>query len=197
MFHNLEEALRYIRENEVKFIDFKMVDLRGRWKHLTIPANTFNADTLQYGIGFDGSNYGYAEVKKSDMVFIPDLKAAALDPFTYEKTLVMIGDVMVIEEPENRPFDQYPRNVAKAALDYMRKTGAADEMIIGPEYEFHVFEMCAVRSVRIKSRMNSRMQSPTGPMTIRKTWDSIIPTTGDTMRIFREMRPTICAMKSS
>jgi len=140
MFHNLEEALRYIRENEVKFIDFKMVDLRGRWKHLTIPANTFNADTLQYGIGFDGSNYGYAEVKKSDMVFIPDLKTAALDPFTYEKTLVMIGDVMVIEEPENRPFDQYPRNVAKAALDYMRKTGAADEMIIGPEYEFHIFE---------------------------------------------------------
>ncbi|MBQ1506600.1 MAG: type I glutamate--ammonia ligase [Erysipelotrichales bacterium] len=147
MFHNLDEVLRYIQVNEVQYVDFKMTDLRGRWKHVTIPAENLNADTMKYGIGFDGSNYGYAEVKKSDMVFIPDLSSAVLDPFAAEKTLVMIGDVMVIEEPENKPFNQYPRNVAKAALEYMRSTGIADEMIIGPEYEFHVFDSVS-RSVR-------------------------------------------------
>ncbi|NCB30820.1 MAG: type I glutamate--ammonia ligase, partial [Clostridia bacterium] len=56
------------------------------------------------------------------------------------KTLTMIGDVMVIGQPNNRPFDQYPRNVAKGALAYMRSTGIADEMILGPEYEFYVFD---------------------------------------------------------
>ena len=143
----MEEVIRFIQEHEVRYIDFKMTDLRGKWKHLTIPAGNLNEDTMKYGIGFDGSNYGYAEVKKSDMVFIPDLSTAVLDPFAKEKTLVMIGDVMVIGEEENTPFDQYPRNVAKAALQYMKDTGIADEMIIGPEYEFHVFDQVK-RSVR-------------------------------------------------
>ena len=73
------------------------------------------------------------------MVFIPDISTAVLDPFVKIPTLSMIGDVMVIDQPANRPFDQYPRNVAKRSVAYMRELGIADEMIIGPEYEFHVF----------------------------------------------------------
>lgn len=136
----LTEVKKFIKENDVEYIDFKMIDLKGKWKHVTIPAENLNADVMKYGIGFDGSNYGYAEVKKSDMVFIPDLTTAVLDPFTEAKTLSMIGDVMCIEEKENIPFNQYPRNIVKAALQYMKDKKVADEMIIGPEYEFHVFD---------------------------------------------------------
>lgn len=140
MFQNVDQVQRFIQEQGVQFIDFKMTDLRGRWRHLSIPAQRFTEDTLTSGIGFDGSNYGYAEVENSDMVFIPDISTATLDPFVRIPTLSMIGDVMVIDHPANRPFDQYPRNVAKRAVAYMRELGIADEMVIGPEYEFHILD---------------------------------------------------------
>ena len=140
MFKTAKEVREFIKENEIAYVDFKMTDLHGRWRHLTIPAERFDEDTLVSGIGFDGSNYGYAMVEKSDMVFIPDISTAIVDPFVEAPTLTMIGDVMIIENPENKPFPQYPRNVAKRSVEYMKELGVADEMIIGPEFEFHVFD---------------------------------------------------------
>ena len=140
MFKDIKEVQSFIKEKEVRFVDFKMIDLKGRWKHLSIPAENFKSSIMKDGIGFDGSNYGYADVKNSDMVFIPDLSTAVIDPFVEETTLTMMGDVYVIREPENIPFDQYPRNIARNAINYLKETGVGDEMIIGPEYEFHVFD---------------------------------------------------------
>lgn len=115
MFKSLEEAKRFMDSKSIKMVDFMMIDLNGRWRHLTIPADRLNEDTFKNGIGFDGSNYGFAPVEKSDMVFIPDLSSAYVDPFMEIPTLAMIGDVYVIDYPENRRFDQDPRNVAKHA----------------------------------------------------------------------------------
>ncbi|MCL1798325.1 MAG: type I glutamate--ammonia ligase [Eggerthellaceae bacterium] len=140
MFDTLEQAKRFCDENDIKMVDFMMVDLDGRWRHLTIPVERFTEDTLQNGIGFDGSNYGFAPIEKSDMVFVPDLASAYFDGFEEVPTLGMIGDVYVIGLPENHRFDQYPRNVVKRAEDYMKGLGLADEFRIGPEYEFHVFD---------------------------------------------------------
>ena len=140
MSKTLKDIFDLCEENDVQIVDFKMTDIDGRWKHLSIPVSRLNEDTMKYGIGFDGSNYGYAPVENSDMVFVPDLDSAVIDPFCSIPTLSMIGDVMVIAQPENYPFDQYPRNVAKRATEYMRSTGVADEMIVGPEYEFYVFD---------------------------------------------------------
>lgn len=145
MFQNIQQVQKYIQEQGIQFVDFKMIDLRGRWRHLSIPAERFTADTLESGIGFDGSNYGYAMVENSDMVFLPDITTAVEDPFVEVPTLSMIGDVMVIDHPANRPFNQYPRNVAKEAVAFMRRLGIADEMIIGPEYEFHIFNGVSFR----------------------------------------------------
>lgn len=144
MFQNIQQVQDFIQEKGIRFVDFKMIDLRGRWKHLSIPAERFQEEILEHGIGFDGSNYGYAMVENSDMVFIPDISTAVVDPFVKVLTLSMIGDVMVIDRLANHPFDQYPRNVAKRAAEYMKETGVADEMIIGPEYEFHVFDGVSV-----------------------------------------------------
>ena len=120
-------------------VDFKMIDLMGRWRHLTIPVERFTQETLDSGIGFDSSNYGYASVEKSDMVFIPDLSTAVEEPFVEIPTLSMIGDVYVIDEPPRR-FDQDPRGIAAKAEEYMRSTGIADTMMTGPEFEFYVFD---------------------------------------------------------
>lgn len=140
MFNTFEEAKRYIEENDVGMVDFMMIDLSGRWRHLTIPSGRFSEETMKSGIGFDGSNYGFAPVEKSDMVFIPDLTTAYIDKFMEIKTLAMIGDVFVIDMPNNIAFDQDPRNVAKHAEEYLRSSGIADEIRIGPEFEFHVFD---------------------------------------------------------
>ncbi|MDO4859793.1 MAG: type I glutamate--ammonia ligase [Bacillota bacterium] len=140
MFKTFEEAKKYIEENDVKMVDFMMIDLNGRWRHLTIPADRFSESIMTTGIGFDGSNYGFAPVEKSDMVFIPDITTAYIDKFMEIKTMAMIGDVFVIDLPHNIPFDQDPRNVAKHAEEYLKSTGIADEMRIGPEFEFYVFD---------------------------------------------------------
>ena len=139
MFRNAREVMEYIRENDVKMVDFKMIDMSGAFRHVTIPAVSFSEDTLVDGVGFDASNYGYAVVEKSDMVFIPDVTTAMIDPFCAQKTLSMSGDVMIIDHPDNRPLPQYPRNVIKAAVEYMKNTGIADKMIILPEFEFYLF----------------------------------------------------------
>ncbi len=142
MFKTVKEAQKFIKDNDIKMIDFKMIDIDGRWRHITIPSNRLTEDTMTYGIGFDGSNYGYAAVEKSDMVFIPNLESAQIDPFVSQPTLTMTGDVCIIGKvgEANRPFDQYPRNVAIRAQEYMKEIGIADKMIIGPEFEFHLLD---------------------------------------------------------
>ena len=142
----VQDVLAYCQENNAKMIDFKMIDLNGRWRHLSIPVERFNEDTMKYGIGFDGSSYGFAPVESSDMVFIPNIESANMDPFMEIPTVTMTGDVCIIDQPNNRPFDQYPRNVAKAALEYMRSEGIADEMLIGPEFEFYIFDHASFES---------------------------------------------------
>jgi len=140
MFKNLSEIQKYIKENDVKFIDFKLVDLRGRFRHLSIPSENLTEKTMIDGIGFDASNYGYAHIEKSDMIFIPDLKTAVVDPFSEVKTITMMANVYCVENPNNKPFNQYPRNVVNAAINSMKKSKIADEMIIGPEYEFNIID---------------------------------------------------------
>ncbi len=140
MFKNAKEVMDFIRERDIKMVDFKMVDINGTFRHVTIPASHFSEDTLVDGIGFDASNYGFAVVEKSDMVFIPDITTALLDPFCEVPTLSMTGNAMIIDYPHNRPLPQYPRNIAFAAEEYMRKTGIADRMLILPEFEFYLFD---------------------------------------------------------
>lgn len=140
VFKTVSEVHDYCKENSIKMIDFKMIDINGQWRHITIPVARLNEDTMKYGIGFDGSNYGYAPVEKSDMVFIPDLSSAHIDPFVSEPTLTMIGNVCIIGEDENKPFDQYPRNVAIRAEEFLRENNIADSMIIGPEFEFYLLD---------------------------------------------------------
>jgi glutamine synthetase len=136
----INEVKNFCATSNIKMIDFKMIDIGGRWRHVTIPVERLNDDIMKYGIGFDGSNYGYAKVEKSDMIFIPDLSSAHIDPFAEIPTVTMIGDVFVIDTQENRPFDQYPRNVALRAEEYLRETKFADSFIVGPEFEFHILD---------------------------------------------------------
>ena len=136
----ITEIRNLCQEKQIRMIDFKMTDIDGRWRHITIPVERFGEDTFTYGIGFDGSNYGYAPIEKSDMVFLPDPSTAYVDPFASVPTLTMCGNVCTIGQDGNRPFDQYPKNVSLRAVEYMKESGIADRMVIGPEFEFYLFD---------------------------------------------------------
>ena len=140
MAKTVQDILKLIEDNDIKMVDFKMVDINGQYRHVTIPAENFSEDTMKSGIGFDASNYGYAVVEKSDMVFIPDPDTAVIDPFCQIPTLSMTGNAMIIDNPENRPLSQYPRNIVLAANQYMKDLGVADTMYILPEFEFYLFD---------------------------------------------------------
>ncbi len=140
MKKTVKDIIAFIKENDIKMVDFKMVDFNGQFRHVTIPAKNFNEDVLKNGIGFDASNYGYAVVEKSDMVFIPDPDTAQIDPFCDIPTLSMTGNAMIIDNPENRPLPQYPRNIVLAAEKYLKDSGIADTMLILPEFEFYLFD---------------------------------------------------------
>ena len=140
MAKTAQDLMALIQEQNIKMIDFKIVDINGQYRHVTIPAAQFSEETLKNGIGFDASNYGYAVVEKSDMVFIPDLETAIADPFCEIPTLSITGNAMIIDYPQNRPLDQYPRNIVQAAEQYMKDSGIADTMLILPEFEFHLFD---------------------------------------------------------
>ena len=136
----IKEIIKQIKEQDIKMVDFKMVDINGQFRHVTIPAESFSEEIMINGIGFDASNYGYAVVEKSDMVFIPDPDTAMIDPFCEIPTLTMSGNAMIIDSPENKPLAQYPRNIVLAAEQYMKDSGIADTMLILPEFEFYLFD---------------------------------------------------------
>ena len=140
MKKTVQDIMELIRQENIKMVDFKMVDINGQFRHVTIPAEDFNEELMNDGVGFDASNYGYAVVEKSDMVFIPDPDTAVIDPFCQVPTLSMTGNAMIIDHPQNRPLSQYPRNIVLAAEEYMKQTGIADTMLILPEFEFYLFD---------------------------------------------------------
>lgn len=139
MFKNVAEAVGYIKENNIEIVDFKVVDMTGRWRHLCIPAKRFNESIMENGIGFDGSSYGFLSVENSDMVFKPDVTTAFVDPYTSEPTLSMIADIFAIGEDFSR-FEGDPRYIAQKAENYLKSTGIADTILFGPEFEFNVFD---------------------------------------------------------
>ena len=126
-----------IDEEGIEFVDFRVTDLTGRFRHVTIPVDRFTESLVNEGVGFDGSNYGYRGIGGSDMVLLPDLSTAYIEERDGEKILTLIGDVC--EAKTRRPAEGDPRRIAAAAVSYLRERGIADDLMVSPEFEFYVF----------------------------------------------------------
>jgi len=133
------------KENAIKMVDFKEIDLDGRWHHLSIPIERFTPELLEKGIGFDGSSYGFLTVENSDMIFIPDITSAFVDPVIETPTISMIGDIYKISE-QNVRFENDPRYVAEKAEQFMKDAGISDSCLFGPEFEFYVLDNVEFRT---------------------------------------------------
>ncbi|MGI6362014.1 MAG: type I glutamate--ammonia ligase [Bacillota bacterium] len=146
MFKDLQEFQAFVKTNGITMVDFKEIDLSGRWHHLTIPVERFNKDLLEKGIGFDGSSYGFLTVEKSDMVFIPDLSSAFIDPVVEQPTIAMIGDIYKIEEKGLERFTSDPRFIAQKAEKFLADLGISDCCLLGPEFEFYILDNIEFRN---------------------------------------------------
>ncbi|MBF0141899.1 MAG: type I glutamate--ammonia ligase [Magnetococcales bacterium] len=144
----VNRALSMIETHNVKFVDFRFTDFRGKWQHLSAPARMISAEVFESGFGFDGSSIaGWCEINQSDMVFLPDPASAVMDPFAEAATLIFICDV--VDPFTGEPYSRDPRAVAKRAMNYLKYTGIGDTIYLGPEAEFFVFD-----SVRFATDMN-------------------------------------------
>jgi len=138
IFSELKEKLKV---EDIEFVDFKVVDPEGRWRHLTIPRSKFTREFLESGLGFDGSSYGYSRVEDSDLLLVPDLSTARLEPAEEEQVLSLVGDIFRVSgSSEKERFTHDPRGTSKRAAKYLQESGIADEFRISPEYEFYVFD---------------------------------------------------------
>ncbi|MBA63820.1 MAG: type I glutamate--ammonia ligase [Planctomycetaceae bacterium] len=142
------EVLRLCRENDVKAVDLRFVDLLGTWHHTTIPVKKLDEDVFQDGLGFDGSSIrGWQAINESDMLMIPQAETAFVDPFTELPTLNLICN---IQDPiTGEDYSKDPRHVASKAANYLTATGIADTVYFGPEAEFFIFD-----DVRYKQTAN-------------------------------------------
>lgn len=136
---SIENVLSLIQENEVKFVDLRFTDTKGKEQHISIPAHQIDADFFEDGKMFDGSSVaGWKGINESDMVMMPDPSSAVLDPFTEDATLNIRCDIL--EPATMQGYDRDPRSIAKRAEEYMRSTGIADTVLVGPEPEFFLFD---------------------------------------------------------
>ena len=133
------DILKLIEEKNVKFVDLRFTDTRGKEQHVTVPGHAVDEGFLEGGKMFDGSSIaGWKGINDSDMILMPDASTAVLDIFTEEATLNLRCDV--VEPLTMQGYDRCPRSLAKRAQEYMRSTGIADEAYFGPENEFFVFD---------------------------------------------------------
>ena len=157
---DIPTIINMIKENDVKFVDLRFTDPRGKWQHLSMCADMMDEDAFTDGIMFDGSSIaGWKSINESDMTLVPDLTTAVMDPFAAQPMLIIYCDIY--EPLSGQPYARDPRSTAKRAEAFLKSSGIGDTAFFGPEAEFFIFD-----DVRFNVSMNStfyEIDSEEGP----------------------------------
>ncbi len=133
------DVLKLIKEQDVKYVDLRFTDPRGKWQHVTFDITMIDEEIFAEGTMFDGSSIaGWKAINESDMTLMPDPATAVIDPFFSETTLSIVCDVL--EPTTGEPYGRDPRGIAKKAEAYLKSFGIGDKIYFGPEAEFFVFD---------------------------------------------------------
>lgn len=136
---DVKKVLEMIKENDVRYVDFRFTDPRGKWHHTAQHVCTVNEDLLTEGVMFDGSSIaGWKAINESDMTLMPDLSTAVMDPFAAQPQMIIFCDVH--EPASGQPYSRDPRSIAKRAEAYVQISKLGDKVYFGPEAEFFVFD---------------------------------------------------------
>lgn len=136
---SVKDVLKLIEDNDVKYVDFRFTDTKGKEQHVTVPVSEVDEDIFEDGKMFDGSSIaGWKGINESDMILMPDTSTATLDPFFQDCTLNITCDI--VEPATMEGYERDPRSIAKRAEAYLQSTGIGDAAFFGPEPEFFVFD---------------------------------------------------------
>ena len=139
MAKTVADVLKMVKDNDVKFVDFRFTDTRGKEQHVSVPVSAFDEDKFSAGHAFDGSSIaGWKGIEASDMLLMPDPNTANIDPFFEEPTLILTCDVL--EPGDGKPYERDPRSLARRAEAYLKSSGLGDTAYFGPEPEFFIFD---------------------------------------------------------
>ena len=134
-----KDVLKAIKDNDVKYVDFRFTDPKGKWQHVTFDVSMIDEEIFAEGTMFDGSSIaGWKAINESDMMLMPDPTTATIDPFFAASTMSIVCDVL--EPTTGEPYERDPRGIAKKAEAYLKSTGIGDTIYVGPEAEFFVFD---------------------------------------------------------
>ena len=134
-----KDVLKAIKDNDVKYVDFRFTDPRGKWQHVTFDVTMIDEEIFAEGTMFDGSSIaGWKAINESDMTLMPDPSTAQMDPFFAASTMSIVCDVL--EPSTGQPYNRDPRGMAKKAEAYLKSTGIGDTIFVGPEAEFFIFD---------------------------------------------------------
>ena len=134
-----KDVLKAIKDNDVKYVDLRFTDPRGKWQHVTFDVGLIDEEAMAEGLMFDGSSIaGWRAINESDMTLMPDPTSACMDPFFAASTMVINCDIL--DPASGQPYNRDPRGIAKKAEAYLKSTGIGDTAFFGPEAEFFVFD---------------------------------------------------------
>jgi glutamine synthetase len=133
-----EDVMAFAKKHEATVLDLTFVDVPGTLQHTSKPIHELE-DVLKGAAGFDGSSIrGFRQIQESDMLLVPDVTTAYLDPFKSEQTISVLCGV---KDPiSGEWYDNSPRTIAMRALDYLKSSNVADTAYFGPEAEFFIFD---------------------------------------------------------
>lgn len=135
----MSKLRQLIEEHDVKWVDMRFTDTKGKEHHVTIPVSEVDEDFFEAGKMFDGSSIeGWKGINESDMILLPDDETAVLDPF-FEAATVNIS-CTIVDPATMQGYERDPRSVAIRAEEYLKSTGIADTAFFGPEPEFFIFD---------------------------------------------------------
>ncbi|MEZ5452197.1 MAG: glutamate--ammonia ligase [Thiothrix sp.] len=134
-----QDVFNMIKDNDVKYVDFRFTDTKGKEQHVTVPVSEFGEDIFTEGKMFDGSSIaGWKGINESDMILMPDANTATMDPFFQDVTMNITCDI--IEPATMEGYERDPRSIARRAEEYLKSTGIGDAAFFGPEPEFFIFD---------------------------------------------------------
>lgn len=134
-----KSVLKQIKDNDIKFVDLRFTDPKGKVHHVTMDVSVVDEDMFEDGVMFDGSSIaGWKAINESDMVLMPVPSTTHIDPFFAQSTIAIFCDVL--EPGSMEPYERDPRTTAIKAENYLKQTGIGDTAYFGPEAEFFVFD---------------------------------------------------------
>lgn len=149
-----------ITEEHFDELDIRFTDLKGHWRHVTVPASMVDEDFFLKGVGFDGSTLaGMTSTEAGDLSLRPDPRRVFVDEFTERKTLVLFADI--VDPQTGESFSRDPRGIARKAARYLQESGMATESFWAPEFEFYLFdEACFWSEGRSQGFNMGSLESP-------------------------------------